>query len=231
MKTIGLIAGMSWESSMEYYRIINERINHKLGGIHSAKIIMLSIDFWELRQLTTQNKWDEAAEMMIDATKKLELSGADLLLICSNAMHKVADNVQKNIKIPLIHITDKTAEKIAASEIKRVGLLGTKLTMEENFYRDRLKTQYNIDAFVPNEKDREVIQEIIFKELCLGLTKNESKEKLKTIIDSLSKQGAEAVILGCTELTLLVKQEDSNLPIFDTTRIHAEAAADYALNC
>ena len=229
MKTIGLIAGMSWESSMEYYRIINERINHKLGGIHSAKIIMLSIDFWELRQLTTQNKWDEAAKMMIDATKKLELSGTDLLLICSNAMHKVADTVQKNIKIPLIHITDKTAEKIVDAGIKKVGLLGTKLTMEENFYRGRLKCQYNIDAFVPDEKDRDAIQEIIFKELCLGLIKNESKKRLETIIDSLREQGAEAVILGCTELTLLVKQDNSSLPIFDTTRIHAEAAADYAL--
>jgi len=229
IKTIGLIGGMSWESSAEYYRIINERITRRLGEAHSAKIIMFSIDFFELCQLSKQNKWDEAATMMIDAAKKLEICGANFLAICANTMHKVSDEVEKNISIPLIHITDKTAEKIMTAGIKKVGLLGTKITMEEAFYRHRLKEKYNIDTITPNEADRDVIQGVIFEELCMGVVKDTSREKFKTIIQSLSKQGAQAVILGCTELTLLIKQADTNIPLFDTTKIHAEAIADYAI--
>ncbi len=227
-KTIGLIGGMSWESSAEYYRIINERITHSLGKAHSAKIIMFSIDFFELLQLSKQNRWDEAATMMLDAAKKLETCGADFLAICANTMHKASYEVERNINIPLIHIVDKTAEKIIAAGIKKVGLLGTKITMEETFYRHRLKEKYNVDTIIPNEADRDVIQGVIFEELCMSVVKNTSREKFKTIIQSLSKQEAEAVILGCTELTLLIKQTDSNIPFFDTTKIHAEAIADYA---
>jgi aspartate racemase len=229
MKVIGLIGGMSWESSLEYYRIINERVKQKLGGLHSAKSLMFSVDFEEIEQLQRRGDWKGATKMMIDAAKRLELGGADLIVICTNTMHKMADDIQRNTHVPLIHIADATAEKIVKSGMKKVGLLGTKFTMEENFYKGRLIEKYGLDVIVPNEKERQIVHDTIYKELCLGIVKASSREKFIGIIKNLSKTGAEGVVLGCTEIPLLVRQDDVNMPLFDTTRIHAEAAADYAL--
>ncbi len=228
MKTIGLIGGLSWESSAEYYRIINERVREKLGGLHSAKVIMFSVDFYEIEKLVREDKNHMVCEMLTSAAKNLELVGADVLLICSNTAHRFAKNIQDNIKIPLLHIADKTAERIISSGINKVALLGTKFTMEGAFYKDRLAS-YNIETLIPDDKERLVIDEMIFKELCVGVTKQSSKNKLKQIIQELQKKGAQGVILGCTELWMLIKPEDCSIPIFDTARIHAEAVVDYAL--
>lgn len=226
MKTIGLIGGLSWESSAEYYRIINERVREKLGGLHSAKIIMFSVDFHEIYKLVQEDKDDEVGKILTDAAKKLETAGADVLLICSNKAHRFADKIQNNIKIPLLHIADKTAERIVSSGINKVALLGTKSVMEEPFYKERL-TSYNIETLIPDEQDRIIIDETIFKELCMGVIKQSSKDKFKEIIQGLQKNGAKGVILGCTELWMLIKPEDCSIPIFDTARIHAEASVDY----
>ena len=229
MKTIGLIGGMSWESSLEYYRIINERVKEKLGGLHSAKCLMYSVDFEEVEKLQHQGQWGEAAKLMIDAAKRLECGGADFVVICTNTMHRMADELQQNIQIPILHIADATAEKIKASGYKKVGLLGTKFTMEENFYKGRLIEKYNLGVTIPDEAERQSIHDVIYKELCLGIVQQSSKNRFKAIIENLSKKGAEAVILGCTEIPLLIKQEDVTVPLLDTTRIHAEAAVDFAL--
>ena len=217
MKIIGLIGGMSWESSLEYYRIINERIKQKLGGLHSAKSLMYSVDF------------EEATKLMIDAAQRIERGGADFIVICTNTMHMMAEEMQQNIKIPLLHIVDATAEKIKASGYKKVGLLGTKFTMEEHFYKGRLIEKYNLEVIIPDEAERQFVHDVIYKELCLGIIQQNSKNRFKTIINNLSKNGAEGVILGCTEIPLLIKQEDVSAPLFDTTRIHAESAVDFAL--
>ena len=229
MKTIGLIGGMSWESSAEYYRIINETVKEKLGGLHSAKCIMYSLDFEEIEKLQHRGKWKEATELMIDAAKRIEKGGADFILICTNTMHKMADEVQSNIKIPLLHIADATAEKIISKGLKKVGLLGTKFTMEEDFYKGRL-SKFGLDVIIPEEDEREIIHSIIYKELCLGEIKGSSKEKFKKIIENLVYKGAEGIILGCTEIPLLIKQEDSPVPLFDTTKIHAQSAVELSLN-
>lgn len=229
MKTIGLIGGMSWESSLEYYRIINEQVNEKLGGLHSAKILMYSVDFEEIEKLQHEGNWDEATKIMIDAAKRLEKGGADFVVICTNTMHKMADNVQNNIKIPLLHIADVTAEKIKAKGLKKIGLLGTKFTMEEDFYKGRLMKKYNLEVIIPDEKERKIAHDIIYNELCLGLTKQSSKDQFIRIINKLVDNGAEAVILGCTEIPLLVQQKDVKVLLFDTTRIHAESSVEYAL--
>lgn len=229
MKTIGLIGGMSWESSLEYYRIINERVNHKLGELHSAKILMFSVDFDEIEKLQRQERWAEATKIMINLAQKLQNGGADFIVICTNTMHITADEVQKQINIPILHIADVTAERIKQAEINKVGFIGTKFSMEENFYIGRLINKYGFEVFIPQEIDRLIVHEIIYKELCLGIIKQSSLEKYKSIINNLCEMGAQAVILGCTEITLLVKQADVNIPLFDTTRIHAEAAADFAL--
>jgi aspartate racemase len=228
MKTIGLIGGLTCESSAEYYRIINERVRQKLGGSHSAKSIMLSVDFYEIEQLVKEGKWSGIGDVLIDAAQRLEMAGADLLIICANTPHRFASQIQESIKIPLIHIADKAAEKIVAAGIQKVGLLGTKITMEESFYKDRLKA-YNIQTLIPNEPDRITINETIFKELSMGIVNPISKEKFKQIIEELQRQGAQGIVLGCTELWMLVKPEDCSIPVFDTAQIHAEAAVDYVL--
>ncbi len=229
MKTIGLIGGMSWESSLEYYRIINKDINKKLGGLHSAKILMYSVDFHEIEKLQHQGNWKEATKMMIEAAKNLENGGADFVIICTNTMHKMADDVQSNIKIPLIHIADPTAEKIKSKKLKKVGLLGTKFTMEEDFYKGRLINKYGLDVIVPDDSDRQIVHNVIYNELCLGKINQSSKREFTKIIDKLVDNGAEAVILGCTEIPLLIEQKDTKVLLLDTTRIHAESAVEYSL--
>lgn len=229
MKTIGLIGGMSWESTIEYYRIINELVSKRLGGLNSGKILLYSVNFQEIADLQHENKWDELTEIMIDIAQKLEKAGADVVLICTNTMHKMADEVQKSINIPLLNIIDVTAEKIKEMGLKKVGLLGTKFTMEDDFYKGRLKRKHGIDVLIPDEEGRQIVHDVIYNELCKGRIKEFSKEKFKRIIADLASKGAEGVILGCTEIPLLIKQEDCDIPIFDTTMIHAEAAVNFAL--
>ncbi len=229
MKTIGLIGGMSWESSLEYYRIINEVVRERLGGLHSAEIIMNSIDFAPLAEMQAQNRWDEAGEMMADAARSLERAGAGCVLIGANTMHKVAEAVEAAVQIPLIHIANATAQRVKAAGIGCVGLLGTRFTMEEPFYASRLVEQYGLDVLIPPAEMREVVHRVIYDELCLGITKEASRDAYREIMADLQAQGAQGIILGCTEIALLVKPEDSPLPMFDTTRIHAEAAVDWAL--
>ncbi len=229
MKVIGLIGGMSWESSAQYYRIINETVKDRLGGLHSGRILMYSVDFHEIEKLQHEGRWEEATALMVDAAKRIERGGADFLLICTNTMHKMASEVQKAIDIPLLHIADATAEEIKRSGIQEIGLLGTKYTMEQDFYRGQLVSRHGLDVRIPNEKDRNTIHEVIYKELCLGIISEKSKNEFLRIIDELQKQGAEGIILGCTEISLLVRPTDSALPVFDTTEIHAQKAVEYAL--
>ena len=229
MKTIGLIGGMSWESSIEYYRIINETIKAKLGGHHSAKSVMVSVDFAEIEELQHRGEWDEAAKLLISAAQDAESGGADFVIICTNTMHKLADEVQKQIQIPLLHIADATAQRIKSLGLHQIGLLGTKFTMEEGFYKDRLTEKYGLEVLIPTENEREIIHRVIYDELCLGEINPASKEQYLRIMDHLVENGAEGIILGCTEISLLVGPEDSSVPLFDTTQIHAEAAVDYAL--
>ena len=229
MKTIGLIGGMSWESSLEYYRIINELVKEKLGGLHSAKSLMYSLDFDEIEKLQHQGKWDKLTSIMIKAAQDLEKGGADFVLICTNTMHKMADDVQDNINIPLLHLVDTTADKIKPNRLRKVGLLGTNFTMEEDFYKGRLMNKYGLDVIIPNENDRQIIHQVIYQELCLGNIKKSSKDQYIEIINKLIESGAEAVILGCTEIPLLIQQEDVKVPLYDTTTIHAEAAVEYSL--
>lgn len=229
MKTIGLIGGMSWESSIEYYRIINETTRTKLGGLHSAKSLMYSVDFAEVEILQHQGKWAEAADMLVDAAKRLENGGADFIVLCTNTMHKVAEEIQASVQIPLLHIADATAQVVKDSGIRAIGLLGTRFTMEEEFYKGRLSQQYGLQVHIPNAQEREVIHRVIYDELVVGEIKQHSKEQYLGIIERMLAQGAEGVILGCTEIGLLIHKQDSRVPMFDTTRIHAEAAVEYAL--
>ena len=229
MKTIGLIGGMSWESSLEYYRIINEQVKEKLGGLHSAKSLMYSLNFAEIEKLQHQGKWDKLTSVMIKAAQNLEKGGADFVLICTNTMHKMADDIQNNINIPLLHLVDTTADKIKQNRLRKVGLLGTNFTMKEDFYKGRLMNKYGLDVIIPNEKDRQIIHQVIYQELCLGNIKKSSKDQYIEIINKLIESGAEAVILGCTEIPLLIQQEDVKVPLYDTTTIHAEAAVEYSL--
>jgi aspartate racemase len=230
MKTIGLIGGMSWESSLEYYRIVNEVVKSKLGGLHSAQCIMYSVDFAEIEILQRQGKWDEATDLMIDAARHVEKGGADFFLICTNTMHLMADVVQDHVTIPLIHIADVTAEAVKERGIKTIGLLGTKFTMEEDFYRGRLIKNHGLEVLIPEEeRERDSIHEIIFGELCLGTIKKSSRDLFITVMEKLAASGAEGIVLGCTEIGLLTGDEDSRVPLFDTTKIHAEAAALLAL--
>jgi aspartate racemase len=230
MKTIGLIGGMSWESSLEYYRIINETVKELLGGYHSAKCIMYSFDFELVQSLQKKGEWDELTLQIIDAAQKLENAGVELIILCTNTVHKIAHKLQNNINIPLLHIADPTAKIIIEQEIRKVGLLGTKFTMEEEFYKSRLIEKYRLEVLVPEEEERQVVHNIIFEELVLGIINPSSKVKYKTIIQSLRSKGAEGIILGCTEIPLLIKQEDIDIPLFDTTAIHARAAVDFALS-
>jgi aspartate racemase len=229
MKSIGLIGGMSWESSCEYYRIINETVKDRLGGLHSAKIIMVSVDFAEIEILQHEGRWDETARILIAAAQRVERGGGDFVVICTNTMHKVAEDVQKGIQIPLLHIADATAERVKSQGLNKVGLLGTKFTMEESFYKDRLIERHGQENTIPTEPERDSVHRVIYDELCLGEIKGASREGYVQIMDRLVEQGAQGIILGCTEISLLVCQGDSAVPLFDTTRIHAEAAVDYAL--
>lgn len=224
MKTIGLIGGMSWESTVSYYKIINEKIKQELGGLHSAKIILYSVDFAEVEKCQATDRWDLATEILANAAKKLELAGADFILICTNTMHKIFAEVQAHVKVPLIHIADATMEALQNRKISKVLLLGTKYTMLEDFYKGRLE-QSEMEVFVPNLEEVELINKIIFEELCLGIIKEKSREYLKKIIEHYTNLGVTGVILGCTELGLIVHQEDLSIPAFDTALIHAEKAA------
>jgi aspartate racemase len=228
MKTIGLIGGMSWESTAEYYRIINEAVKERLGGFHSAKIVMYSVDFKEIRELQLEARWDEATNLMIDAARRVERGGADFVLICTNTMHKMAEEVEASISIPLLHIADVTAERIISSGLKKVGLLGTAFTMEQDFYKGRLVDKYGLEVVIPSQIERQVVDNIIFNELCLGEIKDSSREQIETIMGNLVDDGAQGIILGCTELPSLINQKDCSVPLFDTTAIHAKAAAEYA---
>ncbi len=229
-KVIGLIGGMSWESSSEYYRIINQAVREKLGGLRSARCLMWSFDFGEIEALQHAGRWDDATALMIDAAQRLERGGADFFLICTNTMHRMADQVQAAVGIPLLHIADPTAERIKARGIKRVGLLGTAFTMEQEFYKGRLKDRFGLDVLVPDTEDRATVHRIIYEELVQGRVEAPSREAYRKVIARLVGRGAEAVILGCTEIMLLVKPEDSSVPLFDTTGIHAEAAVERALS-
>lgn len=229
MKTIGLIGGMSWESSLEYYKIINETIKLKLGGLHSAKCLMYSVDFQEIEQLQHQDKWDELTEIMVDSALKLKNGGADFIVICTNTMHKMASDIENRVGIKVLHIAEVTGKKIVEKKMKKIGLIGTKFTMEGDFYTKVLEDNFNIDVVIPDEVDREVIHKVIFEELCKGIITETSKERYKKIINNLLLKGAEGVILGCTEIPLLIKQEDVSIPIFDTTKIHAVSAVEFAL--
>jgi len=224
MKTIGLIGGMSWESSLEYYRIINEKVKEELGGLHSAQSLMYSVDFEHIKNLQHEGNWNELTKIMIEAAQRLEKGGAELIVICTNTMHKMADDVQKNINLPLIHIADSTAQAIKSKNLKKIGLLGTKFTMEQDFYKNRLIEKHGIEVVIPNDKDRDIVHKIIYNELCLGNIKDVSKNEYIRIINDLVRNGVEGIILGCTEIPLLIKQNDVSVPIFDTTTIHAKNA-------
>lgn len=229
MKTIGMIGGMSWESTLEYYRIVNQEVKARLGGLHSAKCLLYSVDFEEIERLQRQDMWMEAGEVLGRAAQGLEKGGADFILICTNTMHKVAAAVENCVSIPLLHLADATAEAIKEKGLKRIALLGTRFTMEEDFYKGRLVDIFGLDVLVPSEPEMEIIHQVIYEELCLGKIDSNSRRKYMDVIDRLKGEGAEGVILGCTEIGLLVKQEDTDIPLFDTTEIHARAAVDFAL--
>lgn len=229
MKTIGLLGGMSWESTLGYYRAINEGIKKTLGGLHSAKIAMYSVDFETIEKLQQAGDWEGTATILSEAAQSIQAAGADFLLICTNTMHKVAPEIEAAIQIPLLHIADATAEIIANEGIKSVGLLGTAFTMEQDFYKGRLINNYGLQVLVPNEDDRQIVHKIIYQELCLGKIESDSKAEYLRIIDALAAKGAEAVILGCTEIGMLINQTDTNVRLLDTTAIHAEKAVEYAV--
>ena len=229
MKTIGLIGGMSWESSIEYYRIINEEARRRLGGLHSAQSLMYSVDFEEIEKLQHAGDWETLTRLMVEAAQYLEKGGADFVVLCTNTMHKTAVSIQENINIPFLHIADATAEQIKQSNIQKIGLLGTKFTMEHDFYKGRLVDNYGLDVLIPNEQGRQTVHDVIYQELCLGQIHDNSRSAYRKIMADLVEQGAEGIILGCTEITLLVNQEDSSVPLFDTTQIHAETAVSWAL--
>lgn len=229
MKTIGLIGGMSWESSTMYYKMINEEVKHRLGGLHSAKCILYSVDFAEIERYQTEGNWKRAGEVLAEAAYSLEKAGAHFIVICTNTMHKVIDYIEEKIHIPVLHIADATAKQIHEQNIKKVALLGTKYTMEEDFYISRLE-ESRLHVIVPNEEDRELVNRVIFAELCVGHINEQSRMEYKRIIQSLIEEGAEGVILGCTEIGLLMKQEDASVLLFDTTYIHAVEAVNMSLN-
>ena len=229
MKTIGLIGGMSWESSLEYYRIVNETVKEKLGGLHSCKCLMYSVDFGVIEALQHQNKWDELTKLMIEAAQNLKHGGADFIVICTNTMHKMAPEIEHATGLNVLHIANVTGAAISKDQIQKVGLLGTRFTMEGDFYKKRLKDNYDIEVIIPEDADRQIIHDIIYNELCLGLIKDDSRQKYINIINKLCANGAEGIILGCTEIPLLIKQSDVLIPVYDTTKIHAESAVDFAL--
>jgi aspartate racemase len=229
MKTIGLLGGMSWESTALYYRQINDLVKQKLGGLHSARIAMVSVDFHEIEDLQHNDEWERAGEMLGEAAQQVEAAGADFLLICTNTMHKVAPQIQDAIHIPLVHIADATAEQIKRQGMKSIGLLGTRFTMEEEFYAGRLREMHGLKVLIPPKEDREFVHRAIFEELVLGLVKDESRNEFLRIVDGLQAQGAEGIIEGCTEIVMLVQQKHTDIPLFDTTAIHAKKAVEMAL--
>ena len=229
MKTIGLLGGMSWESTELYYRSINENVKKKLGKLHSAKIAMVSVDFQEIEILQHQNEWQKAGQLLAKAAQQVEAAGADFLLICTNTMHKVAPQIEQAITIPLLHLADTTAMRIKQAGFKKVGLLGTNFTMEQDFYKGRLSQKHSLEVIVPPPAARQLVHHVIYDELCLGNVSASSRDEFLRIIDDLKMQGAEAVIEGCTEIVMLVKQEHTAVPLFDTTTIHAEEAVNFAL--
>jgi len=230
MKTIGLLGGMSWESTASYYKLINEGVNEMLGGLHSAKIFLYSVDFQEIEEYQRLNKWDESGKLLAEAAKSIESCGADFILLCTNTMHKVSNEIESVISIPLVHIADATAECLKENGVKSVGLLGTRFTMEQEFYKGRIKEKHGIDVLVPNAVQQDMVHAVIYDELCHGKIYDRSRQIFVDIIDDLHKAGVEAVILGCTEIGLLVNQNDVDVPIYDTTAIHAKAAVKKAIS-
>ena len=230
MKTIGLIGGMSWESTIPYYSIINEYVKDTLGGFHSARIVLYSVDFAEIERCQSKGDWDKSAEILAEAASRLEKAGADIILICTNTMHKVYPKVRAALNVPMLHIAEATGEELAKRGIRKVALLGTRYTMQEDFYKFKL-IEMGFEVIIPKDNDITLVNNVIFNELCLGQIKDDSRNEFSRIINELKNDGAEAVILGCTEIGLLVKQEDSVLPVFDMTVIHAEKAAEWALKC
>jgi aspartate racemase len=229
LKTIGLIGGMSWESSLEYYRILNQTTRSRLGGLHSAKVIMFSVNFTDMAAMQHEGRWADISDILIEAAQKLQMAGASLVLICANTMHLLAADVEARISIPLVHIVDAVAEPIKAQGLGRVGLLGTKFTMEQDFYRQRLIEHHGLEVLIPSDSSRDVVHQIIYDELCQGQFKPDSCQRVLALCQELVEAGAEGVILGCTELELLVKDAAAAVPLFPTTRIHAEAAVAVAL--
>lgn len=229
MKTLGLIGGMSWESTIPYYRIINERINERLGGLHSAKLLLHSVDFHDIEALQAQGEWERAAQVLATIAISLRQAGAEAIVICTNTMHKVAEEVELASQLPLLHIADATGQHLRQKEMTRVGLLGTRYTMEQDFYRRRLLQRHGIDVMIPDESQREIVNSVIYNELCRGIFTEASRQAYCDIIEDLAQQGAQGVILGCTEIPLLVQQSATKIPLFDTSLLHAQAAADYAI--
>ena len=230
MKTIGLIGGMSWESTLEYYRIINEAVKEKLGGFHSAEMVLYSVDFAEVEAFQHRGEWDRAAVLLTEAARRVEAAGADFALLATNTMHRVFDEIRKGIRIPLLHIADVTGREIQARGLRRIGLLGTRFTMEQEFYKGKLARDFGIDVLIPDEAERRAIHGILYDELCLGAVKDASREAFRKIIGGLESRGAQGIVLGCTEIPLIVKQKDYALPLFDTTDLHARAAVALALS-
>lgn len=230
MKTIGLLGGMSWESTLLYYRLLNEGVKARLGGLHSAQCLLYSVDFAPVEALQHAGRWDEAATVLIDGAERLRRGGADCLVLCTNTMHKVADAIATQVDLPLLHIADATAQPIVAAGLCRIGLLGTRFTMEEPFYVGRLRDHWGLEVLVPNADDRELVHRVIYDELCLGVITAGAKAGYQASIERLVAAGAEGIILGCTEITLLVEQGDAPVPLFDTTVLHAQAAVAWALD-
>ncbi|ELZ1260776.1 aspartate/glutamate racemase family protein [Vibrio fluvialis] len=229
MKTIGMIGGMSWESTLSYYKAINEGVKAELGGLNSAQICLYSVNFEPIEKLQHEGKWDETAQLLAQAAKSVEAGGADFLLICTNTMHKVAPEIEAQISIPILHIADATAKQLQQDGIERVGLLGTCFTMEQEFYKGRLQQQFGIDVLIPDAEQRQQVHRVIYEELCLGTIRPESRAQYVEIVEDLHRRGAQAVILGCTEIALLIQQHDTDVPLYDTTKIHAEQAVQLAL--
>lgn len=230
MKTIGMLGGMSWESTLTYYRLLNEGVKQQLGGLHSAQICMISVDFDAIEKLQHQNAWEQLAVQLSKGACAVEKGGADFLLICTNTMHKVAPQIAETLTIPILHIADATARVLQANGVNRVGLLGTRFTMEEDFYKQRIADNFDIDVIIPDAIERELVHRVIYEELCLGIIREQSRQQFLDIINQLSCRGAEAVILGCTEIAMLVKAGDTAVPLYDTTTIHAQAAVNFALS-
>lgn len=230
MKTIGLLGGMSWESTVSYYQTINRVVAHRLGGLHSAKILLNSVDFHEIEQLQHSNSWDECGDILAAAARNLELAGADFIVLCTNTMHRVAPQIEADLSIPILHIADATAASILSSGMSRVGLLGTRFTMEQHFYRGRLEERHGLEVIVPSEHDRKSVHRIIYDELCHGQILESSRSEYRRIVSDLAISGCEGVILGCTEIGLLLVPSDASVPLFDTAEIHAKNAALYALS-